>query len=417
MRLAIYSFCTALLLQFVQCSPAEETPEMFAWRQPIIGGGVSGRLYRMSVPPEVFDGCHSFPADLRIFDDDRKRLPFFIWSPPYQDRVTPVFVTKGPQSGGANGSAVVQPLTLRSDVRGGAVRHNQMSIFTGGHDFVRRVEILGSEDGVSWKEVGSGVLIDKLQESGFKEWQVSYPETTLPRLMLRIHPNGPAEKERIEILNVEVGYRAHDEWVPQKITLKPLPVATTELTAGILTVVFDTGAQNRPLSQMNVQLKGGDFVFPVKVFGRNSADMKWQFVSDGGIYRIGKIASDTIDLKDAGFRQLKLEILHGNEPAPIIASATADTELHIIFESQGGANPALHYGADRMPLPRYDLMLRTTGPQIGKAMTATVGKAHYNPLKVASGLARFGKTLAWLVGSFTVVLVMFLVFRGIRPRL
>lgn len=55
--------------------------EDFRWRIPIQGPLASGTLYKILLPPSLFDGSHAFPSDLRVQDEDGHDWPFFIEQP------------------------------------------------------------------------------------------------------------------------------------------------------------------------------------------------------------------------------------------------------------------------------------------------------------------------------------------------
>ncbi len=397
---------------------AADTPEAFAWQQPILGDIASGSVNRVIIPAEIFDGCKAFPADMRIIDERGVVWPFFLWSPPRLDDVTTVFAIAGKRSGGAGGQVVVQEVQVRPDEHGNPSRHNQVSILTAGHDFIRRVEVLGSDDGQSWKELGSGYLVDQMQEAHVSNRIVNYGESAATRLLLRIHPNARNEKEPIDVLDVQVLYRAANCAPLQQIALQPLVLSATEFRDGVKTLAYDTGAQNRPIERLRIRAAGNEFMLPVKVFGRNSAATMWRWAADGGLYRVGGQSRDVIDLHGAAYRQLKIEFYHYDQKPPVIDSVVAETApQYLFFESQGGRSPMLHYGAEHTPLPRYDLQRRTRIAAITNAPVLELGKAKSNPLKVASGLASYIHTMIVIAVAIVFCAILYVLLRTIRPRL
>jgi hypothetical protein len=400
------------------CAGAENI-EMLAWRQPVVGQVHSGGVYRIEIPPEVFDGCRAFPADLRIVDENGSVCPFFLWSPPRRDEIIPVFTTMGRRAGGAGGEAVVQEVTIRATPRDPAPRHNEISILTVDQDFVRRVEILGSDDGKSWRELGSGYVVDRIRESHVSNRIVTYPESNLQHLLVRIHPNAGREKDPIDVSDVQVAYHIRSADPLREVKLEPLPLPATEFRDGVQTLGFDTGAQNRMIEQLRVRVGGsGDFVLPAKIFGRNSAETPWRWVGDGGLYRINGQGRGTIDLRNAAYRQLKIEFYHQDEKMPPVSAVVAGaTPQFIVFEAKGGSSPLLHYGAARMPLPHYDLQRRTSESAITNAPLLQLGRARSNPLKVASGLSAYLRTMTWAAAAIIASIVLVVISRAMRARL
>lgn len=396
-----------------------EKLDTLAWRQPILGGIASGQVYRVLIPSEVFDGCRSFPADIRIFDDRKAEWPFFLWAPPRRDDLIPVFATLGRRTGGTNSPVVVQELIVGRDQRKGPPRHNQVSILTAGHNFIRRVEVLASDDAQNWKEVGSGFLVDQTKESLVSNRIIHYEETTMPHLLLRIHANASDTKEAIQILDAQIACRVISTEPLQEVRLTTLPLPPTEFRDGVMTVAFDTGAQNRPLERLRANVSGsGEYTLPLKVFGRSDASMPWRWVADGGLYRVGGQSRETVELGGAAFRQLKIEFYHFGQNQPSIDSIAAEAlPQFLVFESLGGSSPMLHYGAEKTPLPRYDLQRRTREDSITNLPIAELGKAKSNPLKVASGLSDYLRTMAWVAAAIIGGAFLFIVLRSVRARL
>ena len=71
-------------------SPAATFQSEFMWRMPLRDSVVSGRLYRIKTPPELFDGSVAFPSDLRILDAQTNQWPYFLWIPAPVEEVAPV---------------------------------------------------------------------------------------------------------------------------------------------------------------------------------------------------------------------------------------------------------------------------------------------------------------------------------------
>lgn len=402
----------------VTARAAAQGVEAMAWQQPIAGEVASGLLYRVAIPAEVFDGCRAFPADIRIVDEQHAVWPFFLWSPPQHDTLQPVFATLGRRTGGGAGKIVAQEIVIRVDERTGRLRHNQVSVLTAGNNFLRRVEVLGSEDGQTWRELGSGHLVDQMRESHVSKRLVTYADATVPRLMLRIHPTRGSAAEVIEVLDAQVSWRESAPDVLLRTALDPILLPDAEGRDHVVTAAYDTGAQGRPLERLTVRLAAdGDFVFPVKVSGRNAVDASWRWVADGGVFRLEGEENADINLNSAGYRQIKVEVYHQGYRAPAIRGAEAwSLPQFIVFESKGGRLPVLHYGADRMPLPRYDLQRRTSESDITNAPALVLGKARGNPLRVATGLSAYLRTMAWVAAVLAAAAILFVALRSARAR-
>lgn len=383
---------------FVQAAP-QPSAFPFAWRQPIVGETPSGRLCRVEVSAEIFDRCREFPADIRIRDTQDFEWPFFIWSPSRFDEMVAVRSETGSRAGGkGDGRPFILDLKIRKDARSQVPRHNQISLITTGHDFTRRVQVLGSDDGQNWEDLGRGYLVDHLQEAHVSNRIISYEENAHPLLKLFIFPSASNNRERFELIDAQVLQRTDPNAELRCIPLEPVPVPATESKDGIQTLAFLTGAQHRPIEYLRMIMEGDRFTYPVKVYGRNDATNSWRLITDGGVYRVGGQSRELIDLHGAAYRFLKIEIFHYEQKPVTVQSVLAESlPRYILFEPQSALPAFVLYGAARVPLPRYDLQFRTPPAQMTNALSLQLGEARVNPSKVALGLAAFGRSLVWLV--------------------
>lgn len=88
--------------------------ESFSWRAPLSGAWTNRGLYAAALTPGVFEGCRSFPVDLRIYDEHGEEWPFYVAAhepPPSQEvwRVTEVQPLASP--GGREGIQSLQAAT------------------------------------------------------------------------------------------------------------------------------------------------------------------------------------------------------------------------------------------------------------------------------------------------------------------
>lgn len=409
-------FVGALAVAASTSSAADAASFSLAWRQPIVGATSSGRLCRVEISAEMYDRCREFPADIRIRDTKNGEWPFFVWSPPRADEIVPVRTEQGTRAGGkGDGKPLTLDLKIRPDMRGLTPRHNQLSLITAGHDFIRRVEVLGSEDGRSWKDLGRGYLVDHLQEAHVSNRVISYEESALPFLRFFVFPNAGNSRERIELIDVQAAFRSDPSADVRSITLEAVPLVPAEKKDGVQVLAFDTGARHRPIEHLHLNMKGDRFTFPVKVYGRNHATNSWLPVADGGVYRVGGQTRELIDLHGAAFRFLKIEIFHYEQTPAVVRSVVADSLPRIlVFEPASDAPAFVQFGGDRVPLPRYDLQFRTPPGAITNAQLLALGETRVNPSKIALGLASFGRSLVWLLLCVCFFLMMVFLLRRWR---
>lgn len=398
----------------------DEPLDLLTWRQPVLGPFTSGQVFRILITPEVFNGCRSFPADIRITDEARRTWPFFLWTPQVREENAAHFATLGRRTQ-AGGGIFLQEVFIRADDERRPPAHNQLSVLMEGRNFVRRVEVLGSADGTNWRELGAGHLVDDQQMAvRVSNRFIRYEETTVSRLMLRIHPAVGRESEPDGVLDVQVTLHHATTQTLTEVALAPIAIQASEVQNGVMTLAYDAGAQNRTLEHIRMKVGAGDFVLPVKIHGRNDPVLPWRWIVDGGIYRLGESERDTLALPPdaAQYRQYKLDLHHGSRKLPPITAVIAEAQpQYLVVEARGGLQPVLHYGAEKIPLPRYDLQRKITPERIAATPVFELGVAQSNPLKVASGLSAYIRTMALVVGTIAALTLLVFGLRFLRSRL
>jgi hypothetical protein len=389
----------------------------FAWRQPLLATFASGQVYRVQLPAGVLDRSRAFPADVRIVDEHGATWPFFLWAPSRRAGIEIVTARVTRKQGGVGNE---EPLELDLLVGRGDGRspHNQVILRTTGQDFVRRVEVLAEQEGAGWTEVGRGYILDQVQEAHLQSRAVSYTETRAPRLRVRIHPNAREIDEAFSLVDAQVAHSSAPAAPPAVVPLVPVTLPASELRDGLLTLAFDTGARHQPLDTLRIAVQGQGFTFQVKVFGRNEASQPWRWIADGGIYRNSAQERDSVDLRGASYRLLKVEVHHYDQRAPLVAGVMAEmSPQYLVFEAGAGVRPMLTYGADGVPMPRYDLPRRVKPEMIAAAPLVELGQPRYNPRKLATGLRSYSEAFMWLAIGLGIALAAMAALRLWRNRL
>lgn len=410
------ALAVALPLLAAQAGAPPDDPR-FAWRQPLVASFASGVVYRVLLPAGVLDRSRAFPADVRIVDENGEAWAFFLWAPSRRVGID-ILPAAVRRSVGGIGNEEPLEIDLRVGQGGNAPAHNQVILRTTGHDFVRRVEVFAGDDGVTWHEVGRGYILDQIQEAHLQNRAVSYIETNAPLLHVRIHPNARDTDESFKLVDAQVARSSAPAAPPALVTLIPIELPAAELRDGVLALAFDSGARHQPLDTLRVALQGTSFTFPVKVFGRDESSLPWRWIADGGVFRNGGQERDTIDLHGASYRQLKVEIHHYDQHPPHIAGIVAEmSPQYLVFEARGGVRPMLTYGADGVPMPRYDLQRRLKPESITTAPLVELGQPRYNPRKLATGLRSYGEAFMWLALGLATAIAAMAVLRLWRNRL
>ena len=150
-----------------------DAPRDFAWRIPLSGDPEARAYYRIPLPREVRAKAMHFPRDLRIFDENGNNWAFF-QERSVQEGTTPETVPAQTR----NQLLVEGPGGYRQvdlHLSGDRPVHTRVHIQTDGSDFVRRVEILGSDDQETWGLMAMGYLIHANRPQTLRETTIRYP--------------------------------------------------------------------------------------------------------------------------------------------------------------------------------------------------------------------------------------------------
>lgn len=417
MNLRVFAL-SALLSGLVLAGEDPRRP--YLYRQAVEGEVSSGALYRIRVPREVYDACPSFPADLRLFDGQRRLWPFFLWVPAGQEELRNLPADLLNRSEVAEPQRYIrQDLRVRPEPRGrGPARHDRLLIRMGGERFFRKVEVLGSDDRNVWAELGAGFLVAQGGDHGADNREIEYPPSDYPFLQVRIHPDARRAGEPLDLQALSVARLVREEGERENIPLE-WTAPPGEQKEGVQVLWADAGARFRPLLRLRVEAGGRDFARPVRVSGRNAESNEWRWVADGGLHRLGGQVRDAIDLRGAGFRHWKIELSHYEDQPLDIRSVRAEAvPSYLVFEAAGGgsARLALYYGADRPSPPRFDLQQRTSRAQTTNATLRELGRRQLNPDRAARGLERYGRTLAIVAVGLVSALVLWVIANMIRRQ-
>ncbi len=322
----------------------------FAWRQSVEGHFESGRVYRILVDPGVFDGCRAFPADVRIIADDGASWPFFILAPEEKGAAENVSLRPLGDAAADETGVAEQSFSVARDPATGAIRpHNQLIVRTSGDHFVRRLEVLGSEDSSDWKRLGEGTLVNSSGGGHTMENRVEYSQSVLPLLRVRVFPDAREAGDRPVIEGVFCARRAAVTNEMHGVRLKTLAVASEDRKENGQVLVFDARARNMPIERLIIASRDADYAVPVRVYGRNYETNAWRWVADGLIQRAGATARDAIPMSGFTFRYMKLELDYGARgPLSGLSVHAEAAPRYLVFEAGVGARPVLYFGASGM---------------------------------------------------------------------
>lgn len=381
----------------------------FVWRQRLEGAFEPDHLCRVMVPGEVFDGCRVFPDDLRILDDQDQQWPFYVWIP------APKTVMENVPVRLVNASEIARPerclrqdMEVRPDARTGARReHNGVVVHTSGGDFLRRVEVLGSEDGSRWWDLGKGYLVDHRQGAEVQNRVIRYPTSTYPLLQVRVYPDARNASETFALRSVSPIRTVETAGQLEDVPLRMIEPAEDDRKDGCQVLVVDTGAGGRPVERLVVGSDEREYARAVNLYGRNAETNAWRWAASAEIHRLGEDVSETLMLERVAYRFLKLEIYHYDDPPlPHPTVLARAVPRYLVFEAGPGRRAEVYYGSERIGAPRYDLRRRATETAAAAAPVAALGPRERNTLFKTSWLSRYGSWLAAIVVALVSALVI-----------
>lgn len=409
----------ALVAGWLAMGPAVAAPiprEDFSWRSLLRGALTNGRLYRVRVTGDVSDGSRAFPSDLRVMDDAGEEWPFFVWKPEGR-RVGGGFQVRRLTGGLQEEPArhVRQDLEVTRRRPDDTALHSRVVITTAGRDFVRRTEVLGSVDRTNWILLADGYLLDQPRDIRLSNRVIQYGATNLPFLQLRIYPSVRSGREEVVLQEVEVLPDAAMESQADLVTLQPVPAE--DLKVGVQTLQYDLGYRNLPVIRLRLDAVDQDFARPLKVFGRNTATNAWRWVADGGIHRMGDQVRNSVDLGNATYRHLKVELYHYEQPPLTVTNAVVEVEpVYLVLEAGAGRPAYVYFGAATFSLPRYDLQRRATEEEILAAPLIELEARARNPSRLAHSLRAYGRWLGVLALGVLGILTLIVIVNWVRRR-
>ena len=388
------------------------TPSDFAWRYPVMENTVAARLYRVEIPVDLYGRAEQFPRDVRLFDETGRQWPLYVEPPPGPGAAQTI------KADVINRAWVEEPdRYLRVDVRmaEGATRprHNQVVLHTTGAEFIRRVEVFGSEKQTEWALLGKGYLLNGREPRPIAEDTIHYAESDYPWLQVRVYPNARQALETFEVGMIEARWFTRQDAARRVLPHELAETPREDWLATAQTLVLDLGHERVPADA--VRLSGrGEYVRRVVVASRNRDDEPWRHAGVGDVHRIGESLKDEVAIRAAA-RYLKVDVYHDDDPPLTIERIDVlAARPYLVFEAQHGGPAALYVGSATVEGAQYDLARRSEGRDAAVWPEVTLGEAEANPAYRATGYGRWGRVLAVAavgVASLAVIAVMVGMFR------
>ncbi len=393
------------------------TPDSFTWRLPIEGTIETGAWYRVAVPAAVYAGSHRHPNDIRIFDAEGRSWPFMrIPRPVSKAQVRAHTIVNQAWTEQAGLPYLRMDLHLDHPPAAARRRHHEIVIETSDHNFIRRVDILGSEDTRSWAHLGAGYLIDSQRPRRMQEQIIHYPLSDYPYLQVRIFANARNMHERFTVRHIQVRYRGDKPEPGRVVPHERLPVSPRDHEDGAQVFVLDLGYEQHPAHQLRIDRPATDHVRRVVVYGRNQVNESWRMVGSGHILQIGDHRRDVIQLNSRN-RYLKCVLYDFDDPPLEVVGFAVTTHADFLLLNPLGASAYLYFGHPDIAAPRFDIDERRPESVTDHAPLLAVGAVEANPLYRRAGLGPLGPVLATLAIALTSLLVIAVIVRMMKQQL
>lgn len=434
------SFCLLLILFPLIALPVRGDFDAAAWefRAPVTfppSAGAPG-LAELSLPPDVLDRSRPDSADLRLFGNDGKEIPYIV------EEAKSAVPSAEASARVYNRSFLAGKSSSATADLGVKALKNRVRVVTAGDDFRRKIAIEGSDDGRSWRTLVSGALLFRIGPRGGAEYEkdaVSVPENDLRYLRVTVY-HGPGDPGEVEIADILV----RRELLPPSPAL-PVPLAGSyvEQTGNRTLLEFDLGYRHLPLRELKLSFSDPNYFRRLRLSGRQKKtrivkhaveDAKplerevsedWRPILSGAVYRYsgaeGEDESPALDLNGAGYRYLRVEIFNEDDRPLSFAGATVSrSERRIRFPAPSGEGAYLYFGHPAAPAPRYDLS-HYAQRLAGRGIAAVeLGSVAANPAFEKSGSrlpwSERHRAVVWLALLGGIVVLGLLILSQFRRR-
>ncbi len=305
---------------------------------------------------ELYAGAADGINDVRIVDDDTQREVAY--------KVVISEATKERGNVPANirdlGYVSDQHTVFTADINQATAIHNAIEILSPTIDVRRKVVVEASDDGSGWIVLEDDQEIfdftDEKRDFNARKMRISYPQTTLRQLRVRILDAGD---DPLEVTGATVSYVTDipAQFVAYPTTAEPFHENDQRQVSES---IVDLGQRGLPSSAVNILTEQTNFFRRVAVeSSANQAEWK-TLQADGPIYSydtpkfVGK--DITITFPETTDRYLRLTIENeDNPPLSVREIEVSGIARRIVFQVSPGKSYRLYYGNADARQPSYEL--------------------------------------------------------------
>ncbi len=363
------------------------------------------------VLPGVFDKARFDLADLRLYSDANREVPYALRVRRPEDRRDTVRAEVFNRAGGPEGST-----ELSLDLGSGNLEHNEVEVSMRGVDFRRRAVLEASDDADQWRELAEENLVRFQAEKGlFQDVRLTYPPSRFRYLRLRVYPDPLSDKEPAPIQDVLV-YRTVK--VPGEMLALPGVLGPREPTrangAPASAWIIALGGENVPLEQIAAEIADEDFVrdYYLEAGGPEGSRERFRRIHAGTWRRRAGEEKQPLEAEFSEVRASRLRLVvidHGNPPLDIRSATFSAPARQVVFAkpSDPGTEYRLYYGNRDAGAPLYDFARNLPELLVPPPARARLGDPQPNPVYTPEPLP-LTERWPWLIyavlGSVSLVL-------------
>ncbi len=368
--------------------------------------------------PRVFSHARLDLADLRLYDDGGKEVPYALRIRREEHTTESLSADTFNQADGPNGSSV---LTL--DLGADTIEHNEVEVETPGGNFRRAITVEGSDDNATWSKLAESSLVRFDTPDGKLNGKtVQYDPSRFRYLRLRVQQDPNVDKQPVKIGTVKVQRKidVEGEYVIREVTFGERQ-AVRENKFDSSQWIIDLGGDSIPVEEILVEIEDAEFARDVELEagGRDLQDPFYQVAYreyESWRRRAGEeIKPMRIAFSEVQASRLRLTVIDQRNPPLKIKSINVKAAARqVVFKNDASLDKPLqlYFGNPEAGPTGYDYA-RNLPRRLTPAPTRlTIGELQQNPsfIPVPKPLSeRFPWLIYVLLGSAVVLLALLIV--------
>ena len=343
----LHSFCVFVALTIVvdgQTSPAFDPNE---WRNTQTLDVPARGLVRVNIPVTTLNAAQPGLEDVRIIDSTGNQVPYLI------ERLLP-----DPES-------TIPATEFRSTIENGTTQLNLktgtsapivgVSLETPARQFMKAVDVEGSNDGRTWTKLAGGNSLFQLP-NGATKLRVSLPEGEWQLLRITIDELGSPPVPF-------TGAQLHKARTNAPAEAVEVTIKSRDESPGTTRLALDLGAANLTLGSLRIESNEPVFTRAVTLSVPEVSDdgIRERDITDGVIYRVNVNGKNEAHLEiplESQIQTRELLLLIRNEDSPPLSIDAVHADRRLVrltfFANQPGQYSLLS-GNTQSVAPRYDL--------------------------------------------------------------